>query len=273
MERPAIAHYPAGAHLPWRVIEDYELVWMLHGRAELILENVSVPMGRRKVLLLPPGVPHAIGWDPHRPSSHGYVHFGSASIGSEPPGAPQVRPMTAEDPLEGLCSYLLWLGRHDHWQQPASAILDLLLRLLLDGPLPVDDSAALLAVSLRHALDHLREKWAEPPLRRITVAELAAASSVSRRYLSRLFFETFGLSAASALERLRCARAETLLRRTDLTADTIAIQCGFADGSHFSHRFTTIHGMSPRAFRVAAGDPPSVLDDTGLRQLAHLVWE
>jgi AraC family transcriptional regulator len=72
---------------------------------------------------------------------------------------------------------------------------------------------------------------------------------------------------------LRCARAETLLRRTDLTADTIASQCGFADGSHFSHRFTTIHGLSPLAFREATGDTRSVLDHTGLRRLFHNVWD
>jgi AraC family transcriptional regulator len=273
MDRPAIAHYPAGAQLPWRVIEDCELVWMLRGRAQLILENASVTLGPRELLLLPPGVQHAIDWDAHQPSSHGYVHFGPAHFGAEAPGAPQARLMTVDDPLEGLCTYLLWLGRRDDWEQPASAILELLLRLLGDGPLPEVDRSAPLADSLGHTLDHLREEWAELPLRRITVAELAAASFVSRVYLSRLFRETFGLSAATALERLRCARAETLLRRTDLTAGTIAIQCGFADGSHLSHRFTTIHGLSPRAFREASGDTRSVLDHTGLRQLYHLVWE
>ena len=259
--------------MPWRVIEDYELVWMLRGRAQLILDNESVTLGRQELLLLPPGVQHAIDWDAHRPSSHGYVHFGPEHFGTEAPKVLQARAMTADDPLQGFCTYLLWLGRRDDWEQPASAILELLLRLLGDGPLPDNDRSAPLAVSLGHALEHLREEWAEPPLRRMTVTELAAASFVSRGYLSRLFRDTFGLSAATALEQLRCARAETLLRRTDLTADTIAIQCGFADGSHFSHRFTTIHGLSPRAFRQASGDTRSVLDHTGLRRLSYLVWE
>jgi AraC-like DNA-binding protein len=273
MDRPAIAHYPAGTRLPSRVIDDYELVWMLRGRAQLILGNASVTLRPRELLLLPPGVRHAIDWDVHRPASHGYVHCGSVHFGAHTPRVPQVRSMTADDPLEGLCAYLLWLARREDWEQSATAILELLLCLLGDGPLPEDDRTTPLAVSLSHTLEHLREVWAEPPLRRITVAELAAASFVSRGYLSRLFRETFGLSTASALERLRCARAETLLRRTDLTADTIASQCGFADGSHFSHRFTTIHGLSPLAFREATGDTRSVLDHTGLRRLSYLVWD
>ena len=33
MQRPALADYPAGARLPERVLDDYELVWMVRGRA------------------------------------------------------------------------------------------------------------------------------------------------------------------------------------------------------------------------------------------------
>ena len=84
------------------------------------------------------------------------------------------------------------------------------------------------------------------PLRRIGVGELARRAHVSRGYLNRLIRAGFGLSAAAALERARCARAESLLLRTDLTVESIAHQCGFADPSHFSHRFKAIHGASPR---------------------------
>jgi AraC-like DNA-binding protein len=110
------------------------------------------------------------------------------------------------------------------------------------------------------------------PLRRVSVGELARRAHVSRGYLNRLSRAAFGLSAAAALERARCARAESLLLRTDLTVESIAYQCGFADSSHFSHRFTAIHGVSPRAYRVAGTLSPSVLDDPGVRRLSHLLW-
>ncbi len=122
------------------------------------------------------------------------------------------------------------------------------------------------------AVDHLRRAWAQMPLPRVSVAELASAAAVSRGYLERLFRASFGLGVAAGLERARCSRVETLLIRTDLTLDTVARQCGFADGSHLSHRFTAIHGVPPRDYR-RAGQVPSVLDDPGVRRLARLIWD
>ncbi|MGH9216455.1 MAG: helix-turn-helix domain-containing protein [Acidimicrobiales bacterium] len=110
------------------------------------------------------------------------------------------------------------------------------------------------------------------PLRRVGVGELARRASVSRGYLNRLFRTGFGLNAAAALERARCSRAESLLLRTDLTVEVIALQSGFADASHFSHRFTAIHGTSPRASPAAGTASPSVLDHPGVRRLSHLLW-
>jgi transcriptional regulator GlxA family with amidase domain len=96
---------------------------------------------------------------------------------------------------------------------------------------------------------------------------------VSRGYANRLFRAGLGLSAAAALERARCSRAETLLTRTDLSIEAIAHRCGFADASHFSHRFGAIHGVSPRAYRAAGSPSPSVLDHPGVRRLTHAIWE
>jgi transcriptional regulator GlxA family with amidase domain len=109
------------------------------------------------------------------------------------------------------------------------------------------------------------------PLRRVTVTELASVAAVSRGYLERLFRAAFGLGVAAGTERARCSRAETLLTRTDLTLEVVARQCGFADGSHFSHRFTQLHGLPPSAYRRDRVTD-SVLDDPGVRRLARLIW-
>ncbi|NKE62092.1 helix-turn-helix domain-containing protein [Lentzea sp. PSKA42] len=71
----------------------------------------------------------------------------------------------------------------------------------------------------------------------------------------------------AALERVRCARAETLLLRTDLTVEAVARQCGFADVSHFSHRFRALYDVAPSAYRGV----PSALDHAGVRRLARLI--
>jgi AraC family transcriptional regulator len=276
VDRPAVADYPSGAHMPTRVIDDYELVWMLRGTARLVTNEGAVDLPPGRLLLLPPAVEHGIEWDRRRPSRHGYVHFGPEHFGrGRPvPRDVQVRAMTPRDPLDGLCAYLLWLGRHDgDWRPHAHDALRFLLAVFLAGPLPGTDEPPPLPVPLEAAIAHLRREWAVLPLRRVTVEDLARAAAISRGYLNRLFHEAFGRGPAPALERARCSRVETLLARTDLTVESIARQCGFADLSHLSHRFRAIHALSPRAYRSAGHRVPSVLDEPGVRRLVQLIWD
>jgi AraC-like DNA-binding protein len=272
VQRPALADYPPGAQLAERVLDDYEFVWMIRGHATV---TAATPIELRpgQLLLVPPGYRHGFEWDRKRPSQHGYVHFAVGDLDRPLPGEPRLRTMTRQDPLRGLCAYLLWLAgtADDGWRPPALAVLDLLAALVGDGPLPETRVPTPLPPALRSVLAELRDAWATPPLPRIGVAELAARAGVSRGYLNRMFQGTFGLSAADAIEQARCARAEALLLRTDLTAQAIAHQCGYADLSHFSHRFTLRHGLPPSTYRAQVGHAPSVLDHPGVRRLDGLL--
>lgn len=274
MDRPAVADYPPGAHTPMRVIEDHELVWMLRGRARLGTGDEDLDVSPGELLLVPPGVPHRFAWDPAHSSRHGYVHFTAGHVYPRLPREVRVRPMTSHDPLAGLCAYLLWLGHEnaDDWRPRVRGTLRFLLDVFVSGPLPDPEAPPVLSRPVAAAVARLRHEWAQPPLRRIGVDELARAALVSRAHLNGLFRAAFGHGPARAMERARCSRAETLLVRTDLTVETIARQCGFADLSHFSHRFTAIHGVPPRAYRAAGGHAPSMLDDPGVRRLALLIW-
>lgn len=269
-----MADYPPGARLPERTIADFELVWMLRGHARIATSDDHIALAPGRLLLVPPDVPHGFAWDPARPSRHGYVHFGPDTIGTDLPPHPRVRPMTSEDPFAGLCAYMLWLGQTepDGWEQQLVETLGFLLAAFVSGPLPTAETSPALPSPLTLALDHLRQVWSRPPLRRVEVGELASVALVSRGYFGRLFRASFGLSPAPALERVRCSRAETLLIRTDLSVATIAHQCGFADLSHLSHRFTALNGVAPRAYRAAITPEGSVLDDPGVRRLARLLW-
>lgn len=254
MDRPSAAVYPPGAHLPRRVIDDHELVWMLHGQATLVCSS-PVVLSPGQLLLIPPGLPHAIDWDPRRTARHGYVHFGQSDVRSPLPSSVLVVPMSGADPLASLCAYLVRLGSTG---PTALATLDYLVRLMLTAPEPSPVPAPL---SL--AIDRLKRSWSRLPMTRISVASLAAAAHVSRGYLNRLFRATYDVSAAEALECLRFARAEPLLTRTDLSVEAVAVQCGFADLSHFSHRFTARYGVPPSRYTGQT----SVLDHRGVSGL------
>lgn len=271
---PAVADYPTAARMAARVIDDCEFVWMLRGWARFTTEQEQISLSPGQLLLVPPGLRHSFAWDDERPSRHAYVHFQPREVGGAPVTQATLRRMTDRDPLGQLCAYLLWLGqeRPDGWPGRADEVLRLLLALVTVGPLPADDGGARLPDSLRPAIDHLRRAWSRMPLRRVTVDELAAAASVSRSYFSRMFRAEFEMSPAAALERLRCARAETLLARTTMTVSAIARQSGYADLYHFSHRFARLHGLSPSAFRDTRSTA-SVLDHPGVRHLAYAVWD
>ena len=180
--------------------------------------------------------------------------------------------MTQRDPLRGLCAYLLWLGSSaDDCLGPARRTLDLLVAL-------VDDSAARhgtagsAAAGTAGRADPTAQGLVEP-------AATPGRGDPTRRdvrCVARLPQpDVPGRVRPQCRRRHRAgtlrARAEALLVRTDLPAQAIAVQCGYADLSHFSHRFTAIHGLPPTAYRRHGGAVPSVLDHAGVRRLDRLL--
>jgi AraC-like DNA-binding protein len=286
MPRPAIADYPAGAHVATRVIDDYEIVWLLRGRARFILTGRPEPRplngehGRAfalepgVLLLIPPGVRHSFAWDRQRPTRHGYLHFEPTDVTGRPPDGVRVRKMTGDDPLAGLCAHLLWLGLDPHRRHDAiRRTLSFLVALVTEGPLPGRRPPPTVPRALDASIRLLRTAWADPPLRRISVDELAAAATVSRGYFTRIFRAEFGLTPAAALDALRCLRAEALLTHTDLTVQTIAHLCGFTDPSHFTHRFSATHGQPPSTFRSSGGQNGLAGQNSGQIRLSRLIFD
>ncbi len=87
------------------------------------------------------------------------------------------------------------------------------------------------------------------------VASCASALGVSKRYI-HMIFEAMGLQYGRYVLQERLARSRDDLAspiRASLSIERIAYRNGFNDAAHFSRRFRTAFGMSPRDFRLAAG--------------------
>lgn len=224
IHRPGLGEFPPGAQMPMRILDDCELVWILQGTAQLT-GSKELALLPGDLIFIPPATRHGILWDARRLTRHGYVHFDASELSVSVPEGPERVRMTADDPLAGLCAYLLWLGAGDldDWVGHARRALDYLLGLMVELPLPSESSALPMSRPLRAAVEHLKRRWADTPLERVGVTELAGAAAVSRGHLTRVFHHELGVSPARAMERLRCARAEILLSRTDLTLAVIAI--------------------------------------------------
>ncbi|WP_430592074.1 GlxA family transcriptional regulator [Humidisolicoccus flavus] len=85
----------------------------------------------------------------------------------------------------------------------------------------------------------------------ITVADIAAAASVSTRTLNRRFLAELGLPPSRWLARARVRIAQQLLETTDYPVERIAVECGLGSTSNLRARFTEIAGTSPSRYRRA----------------------
>jgi len=83
----------------------------------------------------------------------------------------------------------------------------------------------------------------------ITLAEIAAACSLSVSHFARGFRRSFGTSAHQYLIRLRIERAKGLLANTSKPFAEIAQLCGFCDQSAFARTFTRVERMTPSLWR------------------------
>lgn len=84
----------------------------------------------------------------------------------------------------------------------------------------------------------------------ITLANIAAAVSISPGYLCRLFKEYHKQTVMECLEKYRVEKAMELLKNTDLSIKEVALRVGFKDPNYFSKVFRKVTNSSPTAMRV-----------------------
>lgn len=93
----------------------------------------------------------------------------------------------------------------------------------------------------------------------LSIAELAARVSLSKRQLERLFKEELGIGPLDYDRRFRLNYGLWLLCHTRRTVTQIALDCGFADSSHFTRVCRQAFGRTPgqlRDDRAPAGSTP-----------------
>jgi AraC-like DNA-binding protein len=82
------------------------------------------------------------------------------------------------------------------------------------------------------------------------LAEIAAAASISREHLCRIFKTHFGTSPARYCNELRISAAEQLLQNSSISLTEISTRLGFADIYSFSKIFKKTTGIPPSKFRM-----------------------
>jgi AraC family transcriptional regulator len=80
------------------------------------------------------------------------------------------------------------------------------------------------------------------PLR---LSDLAAAAALSRAHLARSFRKATVIPLHRYVLHRRLERARSLLSQAGARAQTVAMQCGFADAPHLSKAYRKAYGITP----------------------------
>jgi AraC family transcriptional regulator len=96
---------------------------------------------------------------------------------------------------------------------------------------------------LRALVAFINENLSSP----LRLGDLAAAAALSRAHLARSFRNATGIPLHRYVLHRRLERARSLLSQAGARAQTVAVQCGFADSPHFSKAYRKAYGITPAA--------------------------
>ncbi|KAM3108836.1 helix-turn-helix domain-containing protein [Phormidesmis sp. 146-33] len=98
---------------------------------------------------------------------------------------------------------------------------------------------------LRQAIEYIQAHLGED----ISLTDIANELGMSQYYFCHLFKRSTGISPHQFLIHQRVERAKHLLKHSERTVTSVAIECGFANQSHFAKCFRQCTGMNPNQFR------------------------
>ena len=264
-----VVHIPAGEHHA-RCFHDHfhsELVIVLGGSGEHLMNGESSASSKGDVLLIHPGVVH--GSDKTDDLELVNIIYDSQKLylpvldGYNLPLFHSFFPDAKED-FKGSVFPLLHLEAADLEQ------ISLMIR-QMDMELRENRSGnglfslallmQIIVMLCRHGGSELKQD--EPPFRigevigylnthyhtGIIIDDLAHKVNMSRRNFFLIFKKTTGCTPIQYLIRLRIMHASELLQHTELSVTEIASKCGFSDSNYFCRRFRENTGLSPRQFR------------------------
>ncbi|MGI8415362.1 MAG: helix-turn-helix domain-containing protein [Nakamurella sp.] len=196
-----LVDYPAGSSFGPRTLADHEFVWLLSGTARWHVDGEIFLLRAGSLVLARPGMSDRFEWDRRCVTRHAYVHFSERSERPGPTPGPQMRTLSAGEPLAGLLSYLMWLlaDPSPDTSLRARGVLALAVEIFTDGPLPSDVDVELLPELIRAIADIelLRLRRVEELLSRgnLPIAEIAPRCGFAdARHLARRFAAFYGLS-------------------------------------------------------------------------------
>ncbi len=231
------------------VRDHYILHYVLSGKGVYTCEGETYPVGRQEVFLIRPGERICYEADAHTPWAYAWIGFegegaerllrAAGFIGPvRTASLPEMREFFQSLKMEKsgtLLSPLLLCGR----------LYELFDWLRQRQSVPAAISAP--EQYVRRAAEYIRANFARP----ITVEGLAGAMGIDRRYFSRIFTESMGISPQAYLVGFRLEKAAALLADRRCTVGEAAKSVGYEDAFVFSRMYKKRYGLPPSATLAA----------------------
>ncbi len=100
-------------------------------------------------------------------------------------------------------------------------------------------------IYIEHILHYIEDNYKN----KIKISELAEEVGLTRTYLSTMFSEQIGTGIKDYIINLRLEKAEELLKHSDLSIQSVALQTGYEDALAFSKAFKKKFNLSPSEYR------------------------
>ncbi|GAB1541897.1 hypothetical protein NUACC21_45700 [Scytonema sp. NUACC21] len=130
-------------------------------------------------------------------------------------------------------------------QLTTTLVIHLLKKYCVKNTLIATYSGGLPKYKLRQTLEYIHAHLNQ----NIKLADLAGSVGMSQYYFVRLFKQSMGIAPYQYVIQQRVERAMQLLKQGKVTITDIALQCGFANQSHFTKHFRKITGVTPRSYQ------------------------
>ena len=214
------------------------LLLMLDGVLRFCEDGVPVELSKGEYYIQQRGM-HQSGPVASDCPTYFYVHFGNCIWGSEAPLLPR---RGAFDPDE-LLPLLRELNDAENEDAP---------RMIKQGLL-----CAILTRLFHKQARSERDLLVDRMVRRLTqdlqnppsLTELADEFHFSENYLIRIFRDATKTTPHAYINAARIRKAKLLLSTSNMTADRVAYECGFADYAHYYRMFRKGVGCSPKEYR------------------------
>jgi AraC-like DNA-binding protein len=233
-----------GWHIVSRAVEDYDITYIVKGRARYVINNTAHDLESGDLLCLNEGDLQSAATSPSHLMQCFSVQFktNSQKLNSGGGVLPTVNSIGLRPDIIDLFKELTlcWTERHPGYLMKSRALLMLIMNRLSEIVLYyAEPSSGDYRVNriVRYISAHYREK--------LMVKDLAGQVNIAPDYLGSLFKREMGMHVNDFIKKVRIDHAEDMLRSGKYKVQEVSEYCGFCDKVHFFRSFKSVRGFPP----------------------------